>query len=230
MTGILQIRPAVADDMKAIIGLIDEARAWLPSKGTDQWAKPWPNPAARNARVLRDLNAARTWLVEDDDHIPVATVTSSPEGNQRLWTPEEQAESAAYVARLVVSRRHGGERIGEALIDWAGSRAVRDWCAKWIRIDVWTTNEALHNYYEKRGFQRYGICEFYEDEYYPSAALFQKPTVEIDQDSVSRFIELPVCLRAGASGWSLISPGQSTVSTTQWIVSPPRLPMPGKAG
>ena len=200
MTETFQIRPAVADDMRTIIGLIDEARAWLPTKGTDQWARPWPTPAARDARVLRDLNAARTWLVEDDDHIPAATVTCSPEGNRRLWTPAEQVERAVYVARLVVSRSHAGQRIGEALVDWAGARAVRDWRAKWIRIDVWTTNEALHNYYEKRGFQRYGTCQLNEGEYYPSAALFQKPTAEIDQESASRFVEAPARLPVTAPG------------------------------
>ena len=66
---------------------------------------------------------------------------------------------------------------------------MRCWSAKWVRIDVWTTNEALHNYYEKRGFQHYKVCEFKEGEYYPSAALFQKPTAEVDQESAARFKE-----------------------------------------
>jgi GNAT superfamily N-acetyltransferase len=190
MIGTLRIRRATVDDMETIIDdLIDDARAWLPSKGTDQWSKPWPNPAARDARVLRDLKAGRTWLVEDHDDAPVATVTCNDRGNRRLWNPEEQLVSAVYVARLIVRRSRAGERIGEALMDWAGACGVRCWSAEWTRIDVWTTNEALRNYYEKRGFQLYRVCEFEENEYYPSAALFQKPTAEIDSESVSRFIE-----------------------------------------
>jgi len=190
MTETLRIRRAAADDMEAIIGLIDDARAWLPGKGTDQWAKPWPTPAARDARVLRDLKAGRTWLVhEDGDDTPVATVTCNDKGNRRLWTPEEQLVSAIYIARLIVRRSRAGERIGEALVDWAGACGLRCWSAQWIRIDVWTTNDALHNYYEKRGFQHYKVCEFKEDEYYPSARLFQKPTTEIDQESAARFVE-----------------------------------------
>ena len=47
MTETLRIRRATADDMETIVDdLIDDARAWLPSKGTDQWARPWPNPAS----------------------------------------------------------------------------------------------------------------------------------------------------------------------------------------
>ena len=102
MTETLRIRRATVDDMETIIDdLIDDARAWLPSKDTDQWARPWPSPAARDARVLRDLKAGRTWLVEDGD-APVATVTCNDKGNRRLWTPEEQLVSAAYAARLLV--------------------------------------------------------------------------------------------------------------------------------
>jgi GNAT superfamily N-acetyltransferase len=190
MTETLRIRRAAADDMETIIELIDDARAWLPGKGTDQWAEPWPNPAARDARVLRDLKAGRTWLVEEDDEAPVATVTCNDKGNRRLWTPKEQLVNAVYMARLIVRRSRAGEGIGEALVNWTGSRGVRCWSAKWIRIDVWTTNEALHNYYEKRGFQHYKVCEFKESEYYPSAALFQKTTAEIDPESVARFHEL----------------------------------------
>ena len=189
MTDTLRIRCAAADDMETIIGLINDARAWLPSKGTDQWAEPWPNPAARDARVLRDLKAGRTWLVhEDGGDAPVATITCSDRGNRRLWTAEEQLASAVYIARLIVRRNRAGERIGEALIDWAGARGVRCWSAEWIRIDVWTTNEALRNYYEKRGFHHYRVCKFNDDEYYPSAALFQKPTAEIDPESPARFV------------------------------------------
>jgi GNAT superfamily N-acetyltransferase len=181
------IRPAEVDDMDTIIGLIDEAAAWLETKGTDQWAAPWPTRAARDARVLRGIRRGATWMVEDHGD-PIATVTYWRKGNQKLWTTEEQRVPAVYVSRLIVSRRHMGDQIGAALIDWAGYQALAAWEAQWIRIDVWTTNEALHNYYDKRGFQHYSIREFGEDEYYPSAALFQKPTSEIDLDSVCRFI------------------------------------------
>jgi predicted N-acetyltransferase YhbS len=132
-----------------------------------------------------------------------------------LWTPDEQLVSAAYIARLIVRRDRAGERIGEALIDWAGARGLRCWSAQWIRIDVWTTNDALHNYYEKRGFQHYKVCEFKEDEYYPSAALFQKPTAEVDLESAARFLEhtgLPVGMVPQVP---LVSPGSEEPSSPE---------------
>jgi GNAT superfamily N-acetyltransferase len=82
-----------------------------------------------------------------------------------------------YVCRLVVSRTHTGEGLGAALLDWAGFRALRHYAARWVRVDAWTTNVALHAYYQQQGFEFYGFCEAVAD--YPSAALLQKPTDRI---------------------------------------------------
>jgi GNAT superfamily N-acetyltransferase len=188
MNEILQVRRAHADDLPIILGMINEAAGWLRTKETDQWAKPWPSEAARDARVRRGLRGD-TWMVEQHGH-PIATVTARRHGNQTLWTHREQLEPAVYISRLIVTRSAAGLGIGAALIDWAAQRAVRDWSAQWVRIDVWTTNEALHNYYEKRGFRFCRIGPF-DKETYPSAALFQKPTSRVDAAAAARFAEGP---------------------------------------
>lgn len=168
----LQVRPATISDLKQILYFIDEAAAWLRTKGTNQWASPWPDREARDARVERDLRGRRTWMVEDDG-IPVATITCRPHGSPRLWTESQRADLAVYVSRLIVSRSYAGRGLGAELIDWAGKSAKQQYGAQWIRIDVWTTNIALHSYYDKQGFC---FLKFCEDINYPSAALFQKAT------------------------------------------------------
>ena len=60
MTDNLRIRRGTTGDADTIIGMIDEAADWLRGKGTDQWAKPWPNPAARDGRVRRGLRNGHT--------------------------------------------------------------------------------------------------------------------------------------------------------------------------
>jgi hypothetical protein len=186
MRNIFRIRRAEADDFETIIGMINEAAAWLGTKNTDQWAAPWPNQTARDARVLRGIHGGSTWMVEDHGEA-VATITYRPQGNQKLWTAEEQSDPAVYVSRLIVTRMHAGNQIGSTLIDWAGYRAFQSWQAQWIRIDVWTTNIALHNYYGKQRFEPVRICQFDDPWSYPSAALFQKPTAKIDPDAMARF-------------------------------------------
>lgn len=199
MTEILQVRRGTADDFETVLAMIDEAAVWLRDKQTDQWARPWPSRTARDERVRRGLREGGTWIVEEHG-VPIATITYRPTGNLRLWTRLERRQPSVYVSRLIVRRSHAGLGIGEALVDWAGLRALRDWGAQWIRIDVWTTNVALHNYYEKRGFHFCRIAEVKEipnrnghdggPDRWPSAALFQMPTDDVDATAVQRFEEV----------------------------------------
>jgi ribosomal protein S18 acetylase RimI-like enzyme len=188
MTAIYRIRPAVADDLPAIYDLIDSSAVWLQRcKHTDQWARPWPDKPRRDARVEQGIEDGLTWMVVDTQGEVVATVTCRESGNDMLWTPAELAEPAAYVSRLIVRRDHAGHGIGAALIHWAGARAVDRWGASWIRVDVWTTNTALHQYYKGQGFEHLRTLQFKDYWEYPSAALFQKPTAEIDMKSAAKF-------------------------------------------
>jgi GNAT superfamily N-acetyltransferase len=183
----LQVRPATISDLGQILHFIDEAAKWLQTKGTDQWASPWPDRQARDARVERDLRGGRTWMVEDDG-VPVATITCRPHGSPGLWTESQRADLAVYVSRLIVSRSYAGHGLGVELIDWAGKWAKQQYGARWIRIDVWTTNIALHSYYENQGF---GFLKFCGDVDYPSAALFQKSTASSEAASLPRLKQVP---------------------------------------
>lgn len=188
MTDTYGIRPATPDDLPAIYELIGTAATWLREyKNTDQWARPWPNRRARDGRVRLGVKNGLTWMVENRKGLVVATVTCREHGNNKLWTKQELAQPAAYVSRLIVSREHSGEGIGAALIDWAGLLGVRGWTAEWIRVDVWTTNLALHDYYKGQGFEHLRTLQFKDYWEYPSAALFQKPTGEVDADAAARF-------------------------------------------
>jgi ribosomal protein S18 acetylase RimI-like enzyme len=166
------LRRATEQDHAHIIRLIDEAAEWLRTKNTDQWAQPWPSGEDRSHRILRDLRAGKTWIASDNG-TPMATVTADHEDNP-VWPKASRGDRAVYVSRLVVSRTHAGRGLGAGLIDWAGLRARDRYTARWVRIDVWTTNTALHAYYRQQGFEFRGLSEEFDN--YPAAALFQKPT------------------------------------------------------
>lgn len=200
-----QVRLATPNDLEVILGLIDGAAGWLKTKGTDQWAKPWPSAPERDARVLRGILACRTWLVEDRG-IPVATVTYRPDGNPELWTDDELHERAVYMSRLVISRAYAGQDVGATLTDWAGARARREYGAESLRIDVWTSNFRLHSYYEMRGFRFARRCP---DRTYPSAALFYKPTADIKDSARSKFSEL-LAISAAPSRCESLSPQEAS--------------------
>jgi GNAT superfamily N-acetyltransferase len=191
----LHVRTAEAADMPVILGFIAEAAGWLAEKGTDQWAEPWPDEERRDERVARGIRDRCTWMVEDDGE-PVATISCRPQGNRKLWKRAERSDLAVYVSRLIVRRSHAGLGIGNELFDWAGKWAAAQYDARWIRIDVWTTNKMLHEYYEKRGFRFMRRCTAVD---YPSAALFEKDTADITDADVTRLLEVPDLTKP--AGW-----------------------------
>jgi GNAT superfamily N-acetyltransferase len=142
----------------------------LRTKGTDQWAVPWPDENGRNERISRAIAAGRTWIAWDGNQ-PAATLTASP-NHHGIWPEHAWQEPAVYVRRLTVSRRYSGIGLGSQLMDWAGMRARHEYGARFIRVDVWTTNTELHSYYQRQGFE---YCGLSPEPGYPSAALFQKP-------------------------------------------------------
>jgi hypothetical protein len=74
----IALRRGTVDDLGTIIRLIEEAAEWLRAKGTDQWARPWPNRAGRDSRILASLSQGKTWIGWDNG-TPAATITADPD-------------------------------------------------------------------------------------------------------------------------------------------------------
>jgi GNAT superfamily N-acetyltransferase len=191
MNNTFTTRLATVSRQPIVIGLIDDASAWLRGKGTDQWAMPWPDRRGRDGRVRRGLELGETWIVWDGD-TPAATMTICQHANSDVW-PERDEGDAVYVHRLVVSRAYAGRELGGLMIDWAVQRELRTRHVEWVRVDVWTTNFGLHDYYERQGFIRCGNCP---DPRYPSGALFQKAAEDTRKTDTSRLIEEPAAWSA----------------------------------
>lgn len=195
MTARLRIARATPEDFGTILGLIDDAREYLQTKGTKQWTTPWPTRELRDAKVINGLVGGKTWIVWDDDTpllTAAAAVTVATVANPAVWpesvcarewgNPPEQR--AVYLHRIVTARKYAGGGLGSDLIDWAGKLAASQYGAECIRIDVWRDNAGLHEYYLKRGFIPCGVCA---DKDYPSGALFEKPVSRIYEDFTPQF-------------------------------------------
>lgn len=170
----LDLRVARAGGYQDIIGLIDSTAQWLSSKGTDQWVNPWPDEQGRNARVLDDLLKDKTWLAMDGTKV-AATITIDPVDNG-VWPPQKREQPALYVRRVIVDRDYGGREVGARLFDWAADVAAAEHDAQWIRVDVWTTNFDLHDYYRAQEFEDAGLRDLNDEPDYPSRVLFERST------------------------------------------------------
>jgi GNAT superfamily N-acetyltransferase len=191
------LRRATGDDVEALIGLIEGAAGWLRTQGTDQWARPWPDRAGRDARVVAHVRCGRTWICWDRG-TPAATITADPDPDP-YWPQPQRGEPAVYVHRMVVSRAYSGLDLGAELLNWAGRAAWRDHGAFWLRASVWTTNHRLHAYYAGQGFTR--CRRGVDDPGYPAGALFQRPAQHSPVAGRGLFTEPPACCPAPASGW-----------------------------
>jgi RimJ/RimL family protein N-acetyltransferase len=187
----LRVRPARATDKDAILEMIEEAKQWLPTIGTDQWSTDWKDDegAGRSARVAHSLKDGTTWLIFvpfREGELAIATVTIEYNIDSRVWSGVHAGSlGCAYLSRLVTTRDFAGLNIGAAVIDWACEYADEAFEAKRLRIDVWTTNRRLHDYYRKHGFQPRG---YLDDKDYPSCARFERCTGQRASNAVPRIV------------------------------------------
>lgn len=142
----MKITLALPEDLPNLLAFRQEAAGWLSKLGTDQWSRPYPAD-----RLLATIESGTVFMVRDGK-ATVATITLTPDPEEGLWTEQELSEPSLFINKLTVARTHGGQNIGGRLLDWAGDRAFRA-STKWLRLDAWTTNEALQRYYLAQGFE-----------------------------------------------------------------------------
>jgi len=167
----LTLRKATSDELGFILELLNDSIRWLQGMGIDQWATPWQDEERRNERIARDLSEGKTWFALDGMAV-AGTITIDPNHND-IWPAEKRSEKAVYVRRVIVGRHYAGLGLGARMLDWAADVAARAHEARWIRIDVWTTNRRLHAYYRRQGFRYHDLVD---DPDYPSRALFERST------------------------------------------------------
>ncbi len=179
------------EDFEEVAELVREAADWLGEKGIDQWQKPWPDQAGHERRIFSDLLEGKTRLLRDGESA-VATITidraeTMVKKDQPLWPLDKRPNPAVYLRRIVVSRRYVGRKLGAALLDWAAEKAEKEYAAELMRIDVRTTNQALHDYYRGHHFTRCRDPQGHGD--YPSQALFERWVHEPRSDFAKLLIE-----------------------------------------
>jgi GNAT superfamily N-acetyltransferase len=146
----LTIRRADHADFPALDALREEATAWLAAKGLDQWQPGQPRvPTA--ASTLDAINRGACYVAYEGTDL-VATITVDDHADPEFWTPDERAEPALYVHRMIVAQAARGRSLGTDLLGWAADLARRTGRAQ-LRLDAWKTNEGLHRYYKQQGFR-----------------------------------------------------------------------------
>jgi predicted N-acetyltransferase YhbS len=142
----VNVRPCQAGDVAEVGALLDEATVWVRERGYEQWPLPYPRDELASA-----IDRGEVYVAELDGEV-VATVTLLWD-DPRYWG--ERPADAAYVHKLAVRRACAGQRIGNAIVEWADRTAAtagRDF----LRLDCIGDNPGIRAYYERLGFEHRG--------------------------------------------------------------------------
>ncbi|MFB7518056.1 GNAT family N-acetyltransferase [Streptomyces sp. NPDC056144] len=148
----MEIRKGGAEDLPAILAILDSAVVWLGGKGiTAQWGtEPFSARPAAVEQVARTLGEGDPWIVEIDG-VPAGTMTLTPHPGQYV-PPAEEPE--VYVRLLATDARFHGRGVGAALLAHAAEETRRRGVSL-LRVDCFAGSEGrLVAYYEGQGFTR----------------------------------------------------------------------------
>lgn len=148
----LTFRHGGPDDVDWLLGLFDEAIAWMVARGQPgQWGtEPMSarEPARERVAGMCSGGGLRVARLDGED-VAALIVGERPPHVAPIPRPE------LYIELLLVSRRHAHRRIGERLVERALAEA-RERGVEVVRVDCWAGAPSLVAWYEARGFTRAG--------------------------------------------------------------------------
>jgi GNAT superfamily N-acetyltransferase len=142
----VNVRRCQARDVDTVATLLDEATVWVGARGYEQWPLPFPREELAAA-----IERGEVYLAELGTD-PVATVTLLRD-DPMYWG--DRPADAVYVHKLAVSRACAGQRIGQAIVEWADATAAAE-CREFLRLDCLRDNPGIRAYYERLGFEHRG--------------------------------------------------------------------------
>jgi GNAT superfamily N-acetyltransferase len=145
----VKVRLATIEDVPAVAEMLDEATAFVRTKGRDQWPVPFP-PEELRERIGRD----ELYVVEVDGEL-AATFTLLLD-DPKYWG--ERPPDAVYLHKLAVRRAYAGRRLGVRIVEWIGEEAKRRGRG-FIRLDCQRDLHGIREYYERLGFELRGELE-----------------------------------------------------------------------
>lgn len=160
------VRYAGDADLDRVLALRRHAETWLHAAGIDQWTV-----RSTGERNIRQQIADGTTFVVTTGAGDVIGSLALDAADLDFWTPTEANQPALYLYKFIISSERRGRGLGDALLNWACTRAAIAG-ARWLRLDCWKTNPGLHKYYLDRGFRQVDVRDTPGRQ---SGALFERP-------------------------------------------------------
>ena len=143
----MRVESATLSDLPAIRGVYADATEIQRAQGAVIWDE-FPRPL-----IIGEIETGRLFRIMDGD--AVAGVFSVAYEDEAIWGERERGDHI-YLHRIARATKHPGRGIMEAVLEWAWSECRRLGRAG-LRIDTWASNQALIDFYERKGFRFVGV-------------------------------------------------------------------------
>jgi len=146
--GSVEITPSVPADIDEVLEVLSEAARWLASRGINQWrVDGFPREL-----IAGGVSRGEVYLARRDRR---AVGTFTLQWSDELFWPGA-AEAAGYIHRIAVRREARG--LGVELLKFA-ERLTAATGRRLLRLDCFSGNSVLCDYYERAGFLRVADVE-----------------------------------------------------------------------
>jgi GNAT superfamily N-acetyltransferase len=140
------VRAAEAEEVHTVAAILDEATAFVATKGYEQWPVPYPQEELRGR-----LAAGELYVVELAEELAAAFVLQHED--RPFWG--DHAEDALYLHKLAVRRQFAARGLGAAIVAWAEAQTATAG-KRFLRLDCMRDNPVIRAYYETLGFDLRG--------------------------------------------------------------------------
>lgn len=146
----MEIRLAHPNEVTAIMGLIEDARAFLADSGSNQWQGENGYPDATD--IIEDIMQAQAWVGLLDGQVVAyaAVIDGHDEAYDAIYDGKWQHDNYRYIAfhRIAVAASHRGQQVTQTflqgLIEWHKGPD--------FRCDTHEKNVIMQHILEKLGF------------------------------------------------------------------------------
>lgn len=166
----IEITKADQSDTDAIVEILEDARLLKLQLNDESWGyDPFTADEISTSVEQGDTYVARCG----QEYIGTFVLMWS----DITWGAEGNDSEAAYIHLLATANSVRGQRIGEQIIQLIGGLA-RNQGKQYVRLDCYSANEMLKDYYKRLGFVELRVAEPNPNNPYYTASLLQKDIQE----------------------------------------------------
>lgn len=154
----IYLRRAQAQDLAAIMKIIDDAKNLLKKNGSPQWQNGYPN----RETFAQDIATQTNWVLINGNKVAAtATLQLTPEPTYRNITQgqwQQPDEPYATIHRVAISSNYRGQGLSKLLfsnlLTVGQMQGIKN-----FRIDTHRNNKAMQHIVENFNFKRRGIIK-----------------------------------------------------------------------